>query len=828
MTSQPSSYVAKLFYSYSHKDSRHRHKMEKSLFVLKGAGLLHDWSDESILPGQNISAEIDAQLDTSNIIVFLLSPDFLASKGCMYEWERAKTLAQGNAPIFRIPIVVRPCAWKDLLGEDDLLALPTDGQPVVSFADPDEAWLQIYEGIKLVAEQLRATFSPKDDFLATLEHTDFISEGHIDLSDTFVFLPLAERGRQDDSIRSPKQRISTADQLLQRNHAIIHGDDRSGKTALTRHLALLLVQSAQPVILVDLKQMPTNAGLNFLKRTYHSQFHGDFDLWRQQPTKTLIVDNLSDRPDTLNFLTTAAELFERILIATSSNIYFAYYRDEARLASYHEIEILPLTHSIQESLIRKRLYLTTDGKEPMDGLVDQIEERINTVIINNHIVPRYPFYVLCILQTYEAFMPTGLSISSYGHCYQALIVAGLIRAGISRQDSDINACLNFAEHLARSLYLHREAEQEEAFAFQSFVDSYGDQYHMPRSMVSRLTAPEFGLLNVDGSFRTEYMYYFFLGRHLAKGDREQRETIAHMCDATYIDANYLTLLFTIHHTNDEEIIDEILLRTMTALGDVDVAKLDKDETRRFQELATGLQGDFLSRESVGSERRKEREARDHASEWEEEDGGRSIEDVRDEDAKSTGIYRVWKNNEVMGQILRNKYGNITKQKIEEIVSIMTDGGLRLVNVILKDEEEIQKIAQFLRTKNPEYKVEQILRDLRSFAFVWTMLNVEHLVKSVNVPEIAESVVTVMREANTPACDLIGYFVLLDAALELTTRERDALAEILKQHDDPFVKGVLSMRTQRYMNTHRSRGSVEQSVCSLLGIRYTARIVSDNA
>lgn len=802
--------------------------MEQSLSILKSDGLLHDWSDKSILPGQNITTAIDAQLDTSNIIVFLLSPDFLASKACLHEWERAKTLADGNAPIFRIPIVVRPCAWNDFLGEDDLLALPSDGRPIVSFPDPDDAWLQIHEGIKTVAEELRATFSPKDEFLAALEYTDFISEGHLALSDLFVFLPLAERSRQDASLGSPKQRIRSADQLLQRKHAIIHGDDRSGKTALTRHIALLLVHSAQPVIFVDLKQMPTDADINFLKRTYHSQFHGDFDLWRQQPTKTLVVDNLSGRPDTLDFLTAAAEVFDRILIAASSNIYFAYYRDEARLASYHEIEILPLTHSIQESLIRKRLYLTNGGKEPMDGLVDRIEERINTVIIDNHIVPRYPFYVLCILQTYEAFMPTGLSISSYGHCYHALIVAGLIRAGISRHDSDINACLNFAEHLASTLYHYRETENEETFNFQTFVASYGDQYHMPRSMVSRLTAPEFGLLNVDGSFRTEYMYYFFLGRHLAKGDKEQRETIARMCDATYIDANYLTLLFTIHHTNDEDIIDEILLRTMTALGGVDAAMLDKGETRRFQELAAGLQGDFLSRESVGYERRKEREARDHAGDWEEEDAGRPIEDVRDEDAKSTGIYRVWKNNEIMGQILRNKYGNITKQRIEEIVSIMTEGGLRLVNVVLKDEEEIQKMAQFLWTKNPEYEFEHILRELRTFAFVWTMLNVEHLVKSVNVPEIAESVVTVLREANTPACNLIGYFVLLDAALELTTRERDALADILKQHDDPFVKGVLSIRTQRYMNTHRSRGSVEQSVCSLLGIKYKAGIVSDGA
>lgn len=799
--------------------------MERSLSLLKADALLHDWSDQSILPGRSISTAIESNIISSDIIIFLLSPDFLASEACMDEWRRAKSLADDKAPLIRIPIIIRPCAWKDLLQDDDLLALPDDGHAITTFSNPDEGWLQIYHGIKKVAAQLRANFSPRPDFLDALEHTDFISEHHIRLSDLYVFLPLALRSKQDETIRSPNQRIHSPDRLLDTTHAVIHGDDRSGKTALSRHLALHLLKQSRPVLYVDLNETPPNAGTQYFRQTYHAQFHGDFDLWQHQRDKTLIMDNMSGRPETIALIDTATALFDRIIIAVSSTIYYAYYRDDSRLANFEDFEILPLTHTIQESLIRKRLLLTNGGTDIEDGFVDRVEERINTVIIDNHVVPRYPFYVLCILQTYEAFMPTNLAISSYGHCYQALIVASLIRAGISRQDSDINACLNFAEHLASSLYQHEHHEPEEPFDFDGFVSSYSADYHAPRSMVTRLTQPEFGLLSHDGFFRTKYMYYFFLGRFLAKGAAESRNTIGRMCDATYVEQNYLTLLFTIHHTNDEEIIDEILLRTMTTLGGIDAARLDSSETKRFQELSAGLQRDVLSRESVCAERKKEREARDKSSEWAEDEGGDAGQDGYDGESTSTGIYRVWKNNEIMGQILRNRYGNITKTKIEEIVAIMTEAGLRLVNVILKDEEEIHHIAEFLKTRNPEYTVEQISRDLRIFAFVWTITNVEHLVKCVNAPEINETVLNVMEDADTPACDLVGYFAMLDAALELTKRERDALALLLKKHNDPFVKGVLSMRTQRYMNTHRSKGSVEQSVCSLLGVRYTARVVA---
>ena len=67
---------------------------------------------------------------------------------------------------------------------------------------------------------------------------------------------------------------------------------------------------------------------------------------------------------------------------------------------------------------------------------------------------------------------------------------------------------------------------------------------------------------------------------------------------------------------------------------------------------------------------------------------------------------MWKNNEIMGQILRNKYGSITKQKIEEIIDIVADGGLRLVNFVLKDKDEISDMAHYVKAKNPDYDIQK--------------------------------------------------------------------------------------------------------------------------
>ena len=827
MTSQQPGYVVNLFYSYSHRDSQYRASMERSLALLKSVGHLMDWSDQSILAGSRISAAIRRKMENADIIVFLLSPDFIHSEECMNEWRRAEELTEANPQLFRIPIILRDCSWKDLLAKDDLKALPQDGVPVVTFDHQDTAWQQVYEGIKEVVNQLRNTFTPKQDFLAEMGRTDFISQQSINLKDIFVFLPLLCRGSQKPEPDRPVDNITEPEQLLRKTYTLINGADRSGKTALARYMFLTLAEQSKPALYVDLNQVPQRAGRNFFRESYHSQYHGDYSLWSQQPDKTLILDNLSGRSQLIDFVVEAKQIFERIIVTLPSITFHALFRDESRLADFEELEIADLTQSQQETLIRKRLSLTSGTITLTDAYVDMVEDRVNSIIVNNKIVPRYPFFVLCILQTYEAYMPAGLTITSYGHCYYALIVASLVRAGISRQDSDINACFNFAEQLALQTYQRMVRNETIPFDFNEFIQNYRRDYVIPDAVISRLKHEEFGLIDRDGQFRTAYMHYFFLGKVLSRGSPAHREVIERMCDATYIPANYLTLLFTIHHTNDLEIIDDILLRTMVTLSDVQVASVDRGETRRFQDIVSGLSKSILSAESVETQRKRERENRDRERDQTEEeeefdnDSGLEVREV------VNGVYRVLRNNQIMGQILRNKYGSITKQKIEEIIAIMADGGLRLVNVILKDEDEITEMAHYIRAKHPDYEIQDIKRDLGRFSFLWTMMNVERVVEAISVPEVRQSIHNVAEQMETPAYDMIAYFSLLDAAPELTEKERAALERLVRKHRDPFLRGVLSIRTQHYINTHRSRARIEQSMCSLLGIKYMPRLVQGN-
>ena len=146
-TAKTVSRAVTLFYSYSHKDEKHRESLEIHLSLLKRAGILKEWHDRKIAPGQEWEEVLDKNLENSDVIVLLVSSDFIASDYC-YEKEMKRAVERhdkGEATV--VPIIVRPCDWKDTpFGK--LQALPKDAKPITKWKNKDEAWLDVAKGIR--------------------------------------------------------------------------------------------------------------------------------------------------------------------------------------------------------------------------------------------------------------------------------------------------------------------------------------------------------------------------------------------------------------------------------------------------------------------------------------------------------------------------------------------------------------------------------------------------------------------------------------------------------------------------------------------------------
>ena len=79
---QRSSENIEIFFSYSHEDEKLRDELEKHLSILKRSGLISVWHDRKIGAGDEWKGQIDDHLNSANIILLLISPDFLSSDYC--------------------------------------------------------------------------------------------------------------------------------------------------------------------------------------------------------------------------------------------------------------------------------------------------------------------------------------------------------------------------------------------------------------------------------------------------------------------------------------------------------------------------------------------------------------------------------------------------------------------------------------------------------------------------------------------------------------------------------------------------------------------------
>lgn len=139
--------MASVFFSYSHRDEELRDRLEVALATLKRQGLIETWHDRMLRAGDEFDPGIREELERADIILLLVSPDFIASNYC-YDIEMARALERHGAGEARvIPVILRACDWHPTpFGK--LIAAPRDGKPIRSWPDLDEAFLDVAKKIR--------------------------------------------------------------------------------------------------------------------------------------------------------------------------------------------------------------------------------------------------------------------------------------------------------------------------------------------------------------------------------------------------------------------------------------------------------------------------------------------------------------------------------------------------------------------------------------------------------------------------------------------------------------------------------------------------------
>ncbi|OCR02020.1 hypothetical protein BCD67_07535 [Oscillatoriales cyanobacterium USR001] len=139
-------------YFESDKDEELRDELEKHLTTLKREGLITSWCKKEIQAGGEEESQINKHIDTASLILLLISSDFIASPTCYdQQFDRAIKRYE-NAEAHVMPVLLRPVDWHDSRF-GDMRPLPTNGVPVTSWSNSDEAFQDITKEIRNVVKE---------------------------------------------------------------------------------------------------------------------------------------------------------------------------------------------------------------------------------------------------------------------------------------------------------------------------------------------------------------------------------------------------------------------------------------------------------------------------------------------------------------------------------------------------------------------------------------------------------------------------------------------------------------------------------------------------
>jgi hypothetical protein len=136
------------------------------LSPLERSGKAMIWHAGKLLAGDVGRRAIEKHLRAADVILLLVTPDFLASDA-LHDEQLRPALARSETEGARVvPILAKPCAWKaSALAK--LEPLPRNRTPIVLWPHQDEAWAEVVDGLNEVftqsTKQLHVTFSKESE-----------------------------------------------------------------------------------------------------------------------------------------------------------------------------------------------------------------------------------------------------------------------------------------------------------------------------------------------------------------------------------------------------------------------------------------------------------------------------------------------------------------------------------------------------------------------------------------------------------------------------------------------------------------------------------------
>jgi hypothetical protein len=803
--------MRKIFVSYSHKDESHKDDLDEQLAMLKRNKVISVWHDRKILPAEDWKDQIDNNLESADIIIFLVSPSFLASEYC-YDVEVKRAMerkAEGSAEI--ISIIVRSCDWTSS-PFSKFQAVPKDARAITTWGDKDAAWLNVVNGIKdhitkfPVEEVVEPVKFDVNDVKPTSKTLEWLDDTEISLthrkvnkvllSDIYVvpdieLEPTNNKGVDIVNVKSSKMIL---DDL---SCYIISGEEQQGKTSLLKYYYVELLKRNHLPVYVDAKNVNKSDVDVAISKAIGEQYDNlSYDDFCSDEGRVILLDNIDSI--SLNakyrsvYLENLSYKFPRSIFTCQSS--FSYVASDIPQLDFHEkVSVLGLGNKKREELVKK--WISLGVEESIDDIdlysqCDELKSRLNTVIKKN-IVPSKPVYVLMLLQMFEANSQLNLELTSYGHCYQQLIYRSFEKAKIN--SNDFEKYLNVLTEMSWWMFKfggNLNRKQIGDFFYDYCKTFLGvDKDVVLEKLISNSILSDNG---VGTGFKYPYIYYYFVGKKFADSYSDSddvKNQVKKLLELMHREDFANILIFITHHTKDSWVLTEIKHVLNSLFDDQDIASLYKERLSFMDDFMKKIPELVLEQKEVKSERDKYNEKLDIIERNEQ------TEELEPPDILAK-INKTFKGMEVAGQIIRNRHASLTREALASLADCGASTGLRFLEYFIaisdSSKNEIMKVITIYLAEHPDLTDKEVEKyaEHAYLHLTYSVINgvVRKIASSIGSKEALEIYNNLEEESDTPAFYLINQAIELQFNKSLNIESVSKCKEKLR--DNPVCTRIL--------------------------------------
>jgi len=499
-------------------------------------------------------------------------------------------------------------------------------------------------------------------------------------------------------------------------------------------------------------------------------------------------------------------------------------------------------------LIEKWTHLTDYSENRQNDKyrkIDKTTELVNNSlgkVIGSGIMPAYPFFILTVISTNEAFGKTlDQEITSQGYCYQALIYLYLRKENV--ENEEIDTYVNFLTELSYYFYSSKKEELSES-DFNIFMRNYTEKYNLSikkERLLDKLQKTQIIINDCFGNyyFRYPYLYYFFVAKYLSEHIDDNKKEVDEIIKNLHKDENAYIAIFISHHSKNGYILDEITLTACSLFESHGPATLGKDEIKHLDGQVDVIVKEVLPHAAATPERerakRLEMQDDEDQNKRNENDKHTSIEDDVEIELR-----RSIKTVEVMGRIKKNSAGSLEKKRLEEIFEEAMNVHLRILTsffeIVENDEEEVidyisNRASKFFSEKGKQRKIEgkkitppskeeikklsKVIFWNMNFFFIYGLIN--KIIHSLGSDKLIEVIERVCDKKGNPASFLVKHGILM--WYNKNIQVNNIALEIDKDEFSETSKKILKFLIVNHCAIHSVDFKAKQRIGDKLGIPY---------